>query len=101
MSAIKNELLNDLSQEELDEMYLRQVNDELEYQQWLESDDYINMINAELEATKPIYSEIDVHCALKYATEQISIDPSEVGKEVYDALFIEKTNEYLNRQNEL
>jgi hypothetical protein len=82
-------------------MYLRQVNDELEYQQWLESDDYINMINAELEATKLIYSEIDVHCALKYATEQISIDPSEVGKEVYDALFIEKTNEYLNRQNEL
>lgn len=101
MSKIKNELLNDLSQQELDEMYRKQYDDSLEYEEWLGSDEYIDMVNKELDAIKPIYSELDIHCALKYATEQIQIEPSEVGKEVYDTLFIEKTNEYLNRQNGL
>ena len=54
MSAIKNELLNDLSQQELDELYFNQLkDDEYTYQQWLESDDYINMVNEQLDAIKP------------------------------------------------
>lgn len=101
MSAIKNELLNDLSQQELDEIYYKRYSDELEYQEWLGSDDYINMVNAELEILKPIYSEVDVNCALRYASEQISLDPSEIGKDVYDTLFTEKVYEYLNKQNGL
>ena len=34
MSKIKNELLNDLSQQELDEMYRKQYDDSLEYEEW-------------------------------------------------------------------
>ena len=34
--------------------------------------------------------------SIRYAYEQIKITPSEVGKEVYDMLFSEKIQEYLN-----
>jgi len=33
--------------------------------------------------------------ATRYASEHITIEPSEVGKEVYDMLFSEKIEEYL------
>ena len=46
--------------------------------------------------TKPRYSEIDMSSATRYASQQITIDPSEVGKEVYDMLFSEKIEEYLS-----
>jgi hypothetical protein len=34
--------------------------------------------------------------SIRYASKQIQIEPSEVGKEVYDMLFSEKIQEYLN-----
>jgi len=34
--------------------------------------------------------------ATRYASKSITIDPSEVGKEVYDMLFSEKIEEYLS-----
>jgi hypothetical protein len=34
--------------------------------------------------------------ATRYASKSITIEPSEVGKEVYDMLFSEKIEEYLS-----
>lgn len=96
MSKIKNALLNDLTQEELEQMLYNRYNDDSEYQQWLESDDYVNLVNDELATLKPIYSQSDLEGAVRYASKQIQIEPSEVGKEVYDMLFSEKIQEYLN-----
>jgi len=45
--------------------------------------------------TKPRFSEIDMSSAVRYASQQITIDPNEVGKAVYDMLFSEKIEEYL------
>ena len=96
MSKIKNTLLNDLTQEELEYMLYNRYNDDSAYQQWLDSDEYVNFVNDELATLKPIYSQSDVSSAIRYASTQIQIDPSEVGKEVYDMLFSEKIQEYLN-----
>ena len=95
MSKIKNALLNDLTQEELESMLYHRYNEDSEYQQWLESDEFVEYVNGEIEKTKPIYSESDIMGAVRYASTQIQIDPSEVGKEVYDMLFSEKIEEYL------
>ena len=44
----------------------------------------------------------DIMRATRYASNQITIPPSEVGKEVYDMLFSEKIEEYLSLgRNEL
>ena len=96
MSKIKNTLLNDLTQEELENMLYHRYNEDSEYQQWLESDEFVQYVNGEIEKTKPIYSESDIMGAVRYASTQIQIDPSEVGKEVYDMLFSEKIEEYLS-----
>ena len=64
--------------------------------------EYIDMVNEELELTNPIYSFSDIQSALKYASESVTIYPEEVGKEVYDILIAEKVEEYLkNYKNEL
>jgi hypothetical protein len=34
--------------------------------------------------------------ATRYASKQITLEPSEIGKEVYDMLFSEKIEEYLS-----
>lgn len=96
MSKIKNTLLNDLTQDELEQMLYNRYDEDSEYQQWLESDEYVNFVNDELATLKPIYSQFDIGSAIRYASTQIQLDPSEVGKEVYDMLFAEKIQEYLN-----
>lgn len=96
MSKIKEKLLNNITQEELErELFYRYEED---YQQWLESDEFVEYVNGELEKTKPRYSESDIMNATRYASKSIIIDPSEVGKEVYDMLFSEKIEEYLSLQ---
>lgn len=96
MGKLKNSLLNDLTQEELERMLWERYNDDSGYQQWLESDDYVNFVNDELATLNPIYSESDVSNAIRYASTQVQIEPSEVGKDVYDKLLTEKIEEYLN-----
>jgi hypothetical protein len=96
MSRIKNTLLNDLTQEELERMLYERYNDDSDYSRWMESDEFVNFVNDELATLKPIYSQSDVNDAVRYASTQIQIEPSEVGKEVYDMLFSEKIQEYLN-----
>jgi hypothetical protein len=96
MSKIKEKLLNNITQEELErELFYRYEED---YQEWLESDEFVEYVNGELEKTKPRYSESDIMNATRYASKSITIDPSEVGKEVYDMLFSEKIEEYLSLQ---
>lgn len=67
-----------------------------EYDVWLQSDDFVEYVNAELDTLKPQYSEYDISSATRYASQSITIDPSEVGKQVYDMLFSEKIEEYLS-----
>lgn len=89
MGKIKETLLNGIDGDYQDDY-------DFEYQQWLASDEFVEYVNGELEKSKPRYSESDVMGAIRYASKSITIDPSEVGKEVYDMLFSEKIEEYLS-----
>jgi len=92
------DLLGDLhitEEDILDELTARN-DDEYQYKQWMESQEFAEYVNAEIDSTKPLYSESDIMGATRYASKQITIDPSEVGKEVYDMLFSEKIEEYLS-----
>ena len=82
------------TKELLDELQSRDDYD-YQYQQWLESKEFVEYVNGELDSTRPTYSEYDIMSATRYASEYITIDPSEVGKKVYDMLFSEKVEEYL------
>ena len=95
MGRIKDSLDIELPQDQLElELYKRYA-DELEYEEWLQSDGFVEYVNGEIDMTKPRYSEIDMSSAVRYASQQITIDPNEVGKAVYDMLFSEKIEEYL------
>jgi len=76
------------------ELYFRNDYD-YQYSEWLKSEEFVEYINAELDSTRPRYSEFDIMKATRYASEQITINPEEVGKEVYDMLYSEKIEEYL------
>ena len=86
----------ELSEDELnDELYSRNDYD-YQYKKWQESEEFVEFVNMEIDKTKPIYSESDIIKATRYASEHITIEPSEVGKKVYDMLFSEKIEEYLS-----
>ena len=96
MGRTKDFLNNlDLSEEELyAELYSR-GDEDYQYKMWVNSPGFVEYVNGELDNTRPIYSEHDIMSATRYASKQITITPSEVGKEVYDMLFSEKIEEYL------
>jgi hypothetical protein len=98
MGKLKEQLLNNMSEEE----YYQAKSDYeawVAYEEWLQSDGYMDMINEEISKTWPIYSVLDLEKAILHAIDGISVDPSEVGKDVYGKLFHEKAFEYLtNRQ---
>ena len=93
MAGIKK-LLDGLNQQEIEEMLYKRYDNE--YEDWLESEEFVEYVNGEIEKTKPIYSESDIMGATRYASKSIIIEPSEIGKEVYDMLFSEKIEEYLS-----
>ena len=96
MGRTKNYLdtLN-LNEEELNQELYSRADSEYQYNKWLDSPEFVEYINAELDSTRPRYSEHDIMSATRYASEYITIEPSEVGKKVYDMLFSEKIEEYL------
>jgi hypothetical protein len=97
MGKIKENLINNLS---VDDFYtLQEMSDEEErnYQEWLESDEYIQFVNEQIEYTKPIFSIDDIKSALDWAKSAINVEPTDIGKDVYDILFIEKVEEHLNK----
>ena len=92
------DLLSDIevTQSEIENELYNRYQDELEYEEWLQTDGFVEYVNAEVDMTRPRYSELDITSAIRYASNQIILDPSEVGKEVYDMLFSEKIEEYLS-----
>ena len=79
-----------------DEVIFDRYKDQLEYEEWLQSDGFVEYVNGEIDMTKARYSELDITSAIRYASQQITINPSDIGKEVYDMLFSEKIEEYLS-----
>jgi hypothetical protein len=98
MGKIKSEFFDNKTQKEIEEELYNRYDDAAQYQEWIESDDFINFVNDELELSSPIYSKIDVNSALNYAMESMSVYPEEVGKDVYGKLIHEKVFEYLNNR---
>jgi hypothetical protein len=97
MGRIKDLLSDlDITQDDIEMDLLGKYKDQMEYEEWLHSDGFTEYVNGEIDMTKSRYSEVDITSAIRYASEQIIIDPSEVGKEVYDMLFSEKIEEYLS-----
>jgi hypothetical protein len=92
------ELLDELhiTEEDIMNELTSRNDDEYQYQKWMESEEFVEYVNAEIDSTKPLYSESDIMGATRYASKSITINPSEVGKEVYDMLFSEKIEEYLS-----
>jgi len=88
MGRVKEQLINDMNQEV-------GIDKDYDYAYWLESPEFVEYVNGEIDSTRPRYSEHDVMSATRYASSHITIEPQEVGKEVYDMLFSEKVEEYL------
>ena len=86
----------ELTNEDFEQELMMRNDDEYQYNEWLKSEEFVEYVNSEIDNLKPLYSESDIMGATRYASQQITIDPSEVGKEVYDMLFSEKIEEYLS-----
>ena len=99
MSRTKEFMINNMNESDMNHILAGQIFD-LEYQRWLESSDYINMVNEEAERTLPIYSQYDVTHALQYAKSCMTLDVSEIGRDIYFELFNEKIFEFLNKEYE-
>jgi hypothetical protein len=93
MGRVKEQLINEM---EMAHLTNQMADSDYGYQEWLESDEFAEYVNRELDTTKLQYSESDIMGATRYASKSIILDPSEVGKEVYDMLFSEKIEEYLS-----
>jgi hypothetical protein len=97
MGKTKEFMINSIPESEWEaHLYHADIKD-AEYEEWLKSDDYINMINDELDRAKPVYSQYDIIYALQYAKSGIIVEASEIGNDVYNTLFSEKVFEYLNK----
>ena len=96
MGRIKENLIEGISQVELEQELYQRYKDEVEYQEWLKTEGFVEYVNGEIDMTKPRYSESDIMGATRYASKSIIVDSCEVGKEVYDMLFSEKIEEYLS-----
>lgn len=96
MGKTKENLIEGLSQTELEQELYQRYKDEVEYEEWLKTEGFVEYVNGEIDSTKPRYSESDIMSATRYASKSIIVDPAEVGKEVYDMLFSEKVEEYLS-----
>ena len=84
-----------LSEDEINQELYSRADSDYQYDEWLKSKEFVEYVNAELDSTRPRYSEHDIMSATRYASEYVTIEPSEVGKKVYDMLFSEKIEEYL------
>jgi len=96
MAKIKEHYLGEMTQHEIDVyLYNKQFRD-MEYEEWLKSEEYMDLVNSELEDTKMIYSASDVANSLNYGVSAVQVTVEEVGRDVYGKLLNEKVFEYLN-----
>ena len=72
------------------------VDVEYQFEEYQNSENYVDDVNEVLQKTAPIYSSADVEHALNYAFDSVVIDAEEIGTEVYGKLIHEKIVEYLN-----
>lgn len=99
MKKNNDNLINHLSKTEIDEISSAEYESREECEKWVTGflsigfDEWIDMV-------KPKYSEMDIEQAIEYAFICITINPGEVGKDVYDILIREKINEYLTLLSE-
>lgn len=96
MGKIKENLVNNLS---VDDFYtLQELSDEEHrYQEWINSDEYIQFVNEQLNESNETFSFSNIKDALDWASSAINVEPTDIGKDVYDILFIEKVEEHLNK----
>ena len=98
MGKIKESHLSNLNDAEIDEIiYKMNEDEEQKYQEWINSDEYIHFVNEQLAETNAVFSTEDIKNALDWAKSAINIEPTDIGKDVYDILFIEKVEEHLNK----
>ena len=81
------EFINDMNQ---------MVDVDYQFEEYLQSEKYVDEVNSVLESTKPKYSSSDVEQAISYAFDSVIVESDEVGKDVYGKLIHEKVIEYLN-----
>jgi len=67
------------------------------YQEWVNSDEYIQFVNEQLNESNETFSFSNIKDALDWAKSAINVEPTDIGKDVYDILFIEKVEEHLNK----
>jgi hypothetical protein len=98
MGKIKETHLSNLNDAEIDEIIHKMNEDEeRKYQEWINSDEYIHFVNEQLNESNETFSFSDIKDALNWAASAINIEPTDIGKDVYDILFIEKVEEHLNK----
>jgi len=73
------------------------VDVDYQFEEYLQSEKYVDEVNSVLESTKPKYSSSDVEQAISYAFDSVIVESDEVGKDVYGKLIHEKVIEYLNK----
>ena len=94
MGRTKN-LLEGLSQEELERaLYTRR--DDIDYEEYRNSKEFIDEVNRKFDEHKPKYSDAEVNNALNYAFDCIQLPPEEIGIDVYKKLFRQHFYEILN-----
>ena len=87
MGKLKEEMLNNQLQFDFVDDY--------DYEEYRKSNEYAEMVNEEIEKTQPKYSEKDVEEALKVAFKSITINPNEVGIDVFGQLIHDEADRYL------
>jgi len=98
MGKIKELHLSNLNDAEIDEIiYKMNEDEERKYQEWINSDEYIHFVNEQLNESNETFSFSDIKDALNWAVSAINVEPTDIGKDVYDILFIEKVEEHLNK----
>jgi hypothetical protein len=100
MGKVKEQYLGEMSQHEIDTyLYNKHLRD-IEYEEWRQSDEYVDLVNYSLLDLHPQYSNMDVSDAINYAVFAVQVTPSEVGTDVYGKLLHEKVFEFLNQSYE-
>jgi hypothetical protein len=97
MGKIKEHLINNLSEDDFNTIQEISDEEERKYQEWLQSDEYIDFVNEQLRESNELFSLNDIKNALDWAKSAINVEPTDIGKDVYDILFIEKVEEHLNK----
>ena len=82
------------NQDDFDEEYSAEL-----YQSWLAYQEFLGREYNDVFYNTPIYSRSDISLAIQYASNSITIEPTEIGKNVYAELYNEKILEYLNNVN--